>query len=98
MWTQNYISPYKNTLSFVYQKPLIRTFTQFFKYLCEFTTPEHKSKRGFCTQELVSNGLSKDFWYTKINLSKISILLRCDAVLKFCIKKRYLDLTHYVVL
>jgi hypothetical protein len=59
---------------FVYQKALIRTFKPAFllqSNVCEFTAREHKVKRLFCTQNPVLNVCFKDFWYTKINLTKI---------------------------
>ena len=72
----NRIKIYRETILFVYQKALIRTFN--FSFLttlvrnnfCEFTTHEHKLKRWFCTKKSVWNVRFKDFWYTK----KISIL------------------------
>ena len=38
--------------------------------LCKFTTREHKSKRWSCTEKPGLNIRFKDFWYTKLNLSK----------------------------
>ena len=42
--------------------------------LCELTALEHKFRRWFCTQKPDFNFRFKDFWYTKINLSKKCIL------------------------
>ena len=58
-------------IKFVYQKALIQIFHSSIllqKYLCEFTTWEHKLNKWFCTQKPVLNVCFKNFWYTKIKI------------------------------
>ena len=62
----------------VYQKALILTFHSSFwlqNNFCEFTAPEHKFKRWFCTQKPGVKIRFKDIWHTKINLSQKYILV-----------------------